>query len=135
MPPPSEEPGRSINPGSLEQFEAISDGFLVLDRDYRFVFINAAGERIFGRSRDDMIGRHVTEVVPEAVGSDCTAAVARVMATGEPVLHEAYFAPWDRWMENRVYPTPEGVWIFFRDVTERKRAVEELRESASGCAC
>ena len=46
-----------------------------------------------------------------------------------PLLIEEYYPPWDRWFENRIYPTPDGISIFFHVITERKRA-ETLREAA-----
>ncbi len=49
------------------------------------------------------------------------------MQTRELVQLEDYFAPWDRWFENRVYPTSDGISSFFTDITERKRNEQELR--------
>ncbi|MEW5981228.1 MAG: hypothetical protein AB1806_02530 [Acidobacteriota bacterium] len=37
--------------------------------------------------------------------------------------------PWDLWFENRIYPSPNGLTIYFTEMTERKRAEAALRES------
>src|SRR5439155_8424029 len=46
------------------------------------------------------------------------------------VQMENYYEPWDRWFENRIYPSPNGLSIFFHEVTERKRAEQTARENA-----
>ncbi len=124
----SEDRGRRNPPERFAQFEAIGDGFLVLDSDRQFIHINPAGARVFGRRREEIVGRQLADVVPEAVGSVFTAAVERAAATGKPVYIEEFFAPWGRWFENRVYPTQDEVWLFFRDVTERERTELQSRE-------
>ena len=48
---------------------------------------------------------------------------------------ENYYEPWDRWFENRIYPSPDGLSIFFHEITERKRAEQAARESAELLKC
>jgi hypothetical protein len=49
------------------------------------------------------------------------------MRTREALRLEDYFAPWDRWFENRIYPSGDGISSFFTDITARKRAEQEIR--------
>src|SRR4026207_1736396 len=44
---------------------------------------------------------------------------------------ENYYEPWDRWFENRIYPSPDGVSIFFHEITERKHAEQAARDNAA----
>ncbi len=44
-----------------------------------------------------------------------------------PVEIENYDEPWDRWFDNRIYPSPDGLAIFVREITARRRADDELR--------
>jgi signal transduction histidine kinase len=44
-----------------------------------------------------------------------------------PVFLEEHYEPYDRWFENRIYPSPDGLSIFFSDVTEKKKSDEKLR--------
>jgi PAS domain S-box-containing protein len=58
------------------------------------------------------------------------AELRRAMAERVVVTHEHYYPPLQEWVENRIYPSPDGgLAIFQRYVTERKRAEEELRRS------
>ncbi|MCR6718999.1 MAG: histidine kinase [Chitinophagaceae bacterium] len=39
-----------------------------------------------------------------------------------------YYAPLDLWMENHIYPSPDGLSVFTRDISEKKRLEKELQE-------
>jgi signal transduction histidine kinase len=41
---------------------------------------------------------------------------------------EEHYEPWDRWFENRIYPSADGLTIYFTEVTERRRGEEALRQ-------
>jgi PAS domain S-box-containing protein len=118
--------GHSLT-GLLDQ---VSDGIVVLDRDWRYVFVNHAGAAMFGRTPDQLVGRHIWTEFPEGVGQPFHQAYERAMATQQPVVIEDHYAPWDRWFENRIYPTPDALTIFYHEITDRKRAESALRDTA-----
>ena len=109
--------------------ERISDGFYALDREWRFTYLNEAAERITGRRREELLGRNVWEEFAPAVETPLFPAFHRAMAEGLPITLDYYYAPRDRWMEVRAYPSPDGLSVFFHDVSERVRAEAALRES------
>lgn len=109
--------------------ERVEDGFVALDRDGIYTHLNAQAARMLGRERpQDLIGRHIWTEYPEGVGQPFHEAYERAMATQQPVVLEQHYAPWQRWFENRVFPSPDGLTIFFTDVSVRRRAETELRE-------
>jgi signal transduction histidine kinase len=67
---------------------------------------------------------------PEVRGHEFQRACEQALAEQRPVHVWSYFQPWDRWFEGRIHPSPEGLSIFFTDVTEQQKAQEELRASA-----
>jgi len=110
----------------------IRDGFVALDRDWRFTFVNRATARLLGQ--DDgaaLVGRLVWDVVPEMRGQPWHLAAERALASGRPERIEAYDAPRRAWFEARIFPGAEGLSLFFSDVSERRRAEEALREIKS----
>jgi len=109
-------------------FERISDAFVALDRGWNYVYVNAKAAELFGRTPDSLVGKHIWTEFPEGVGQGFHKAYERAMETQQPETFEEYFEPWDRWYENRLYPSPEGLSIYFHDITERKRAHEKERE-------
>lgn len=107
----------------LEQIlDGVSDAFIALDRDWRCTFANAPAGRIFNRRPSDLVGKDFWAEFPERVGLPFHQACLRAMAEQVPVELEIYSQFVDGWFEDRIYPTPEGLSIFIRDITARKRS-------------
>ncbi len=109
--------------------ESITDAFFTIDRDWRVTYWNGAAEQMFGVTREEILGKVYWEVFPESVGSEFYYEYSLAMRYDIPV----YFAAWggyaDRWVEARAYPSPAGLTIYLHDITERKLAEDELRQS------
>ncbi len=110
--------------------ERVSDAVVALDRHWRYTYVNHQAASLFGRRPDDLIGRHIWTEFPEGVGQPFHLAYEKAMAEQVFVHMENYYEPWDRWFENRIYPSPDGISIFFHEITERKRAERSSRLSA-----
>ena len=111
----------------LSILENTTDGFVTLDKNWHYTYVNRRAAEMFGRKAEDLIGKHIWTELPEGAGQPFYHAYHRVMNEHTPLTIEEYYAPWDRWFENRIYPAPEGISIYFQEVTERKRADELLR--------
>ncbi len=110
--------------------ESISDGFILLDRDWNIIYMNAAAERINGTRREDMLGKNHWEIYPAAVGTHLHREFLRAAAQGIRINFENYYEPWDRWFELEVAPGPDGeTAVYYRDITERKQTDNALRQS------
>jgi two-component system cell cycle sensor histidine kinase/response regulator CckA len=109
--------------------EATSDGFVALDSQWRYTYVNAHAGHMFGRDPQSLIGKNIWAEFPEGVGQPFQREYERAMADGQRHEIEAYYPPYDRWFENRIFPYAGGLAIFFQDVTERRVAGDRLRES------
>jgi PAS domain S-box-containing protein len=109
--------------------ERVSDGFTALDRQWRYTYVNSCGGRMLGRDAASLIGKHIWTEFPEGVGQKFHLAYEKAMAEQKPVQLREYYPPWNRWFENRIYPSPDGLSIFFTDVTEQQKTQEQLRAS------
>jgi PAS domain S-box-containing protein len=106
-------------------WESINDGFIAFDRDWRCIYINAAAEGL-GLRRAELLGRTIWEALPEALGTKFEENFRRAAAERAPVEFEYYFAPWDRWLNNKVFPSVDGnLAVYLQDISDRKRAEEE----------
>jgi PAS domain S-box-containing protein len=110
--------------------ESISDGFFTLDREQRFVYVNREAERFWGKPREELVGKNVREVFPWAAGSEGYRAIERAAKEGVTTEFEmASSVVPGAWVAGRIYPSAEGLSVYFQDITVGKRAEEELRES------
>jgi PAS domain S-box-containing protein len=113
--------------------ESITDEFFAVDREWRFTYVNERALRSIHTlkgdeelTREELLGKNLWEVVPEVVGSVFDHKYHEAMGEQEPVEFEAY-SPWsNRWGEVRACPSEEGLLVYARDITERKRAEQEI---------
>ncbi|WP_295364339.1 PAS domain S-box protein [Arenimonas sp.] len=113
-------------------FESISDAFYTLDTQWRFVFVNPRAEALMRKRRDELVGRTVWEVFPDALGSVIEREFRAAVGGERTGDFEVHFAPLDAWFRARVYPHPHGLAVYFQDISDRKRAeVEAQRAQAA----
>ncbi len=105
--------------------DSITDASFTLDREWRVVRVNDQARRLMTKTRDQILGRNFWEVFPKLAGSTFDREYRRAVAEGVPVSFEVFYAPLDAWLEVRAYPSPDGLSVFYQDVTARKRAEEE----------
>ncbi|MBK7708815.1 MAG: PAS domain S-box protein [Acidobacteria bacterium] len=108
--------------------ESLSEAFISLDRDFRCIYINPAAERYLGSTIEQLRGRDMWEVFPDAVGTRFEREFRKAMAKREEIVFEEFYKPNGSWLELRAFPWEDGLAIFYRDVTGRKRAEELIRE-------
>src|SRR3990170_6594318 len=108
--------------------EHISDGFVALDKNWRYVYVNRRGAEMLGRRPEDLIGRHIWTEFPEGIGQPFYKAYYRAMEEQVSVQIEEYYPPLDHWFENRIYPFPEGLAMFFTETTQRKKTEKTLEQ-------
>jgi PAS domain S-box-containing protein len=109
--------------------ESISDAFFALDKKRCFVYVNGEAERFWNKPREELLGKNIWEVFPQAVGTEIYQAIERVAKEGVSTEFEtASPVVQGSWVAGRVYASAESVSVYFQDFTERKRAEEALRE-------
>lgn len=112
-----------------ETIENMLDGFVSLDKNWNYTFVNRQAANMFGRKPSELVGKHIWTEFPEGVGQPFYHNYYKVVETQQQISFEEYYQPWDRWFENRVIPTKEGIAIFFHDITERIKTSKALKSS------
>ena len=132
FPEPAPAPEHLLDPRAALEILELDDGLFVLDPEYRIVFVNRSFERLSGRRREDVLGQVFWVVFPEAASPESRfwLEYRRAMRERVAVRFEERYAPLDVWNEVSAHPVRGGgIAVFFRDITEQKRAEAALRSS------
>ncbi len=119
----------------LEQtMESISEGFAALDRHWRYVYVNQVGADLV--RRHDLPGKVCWDEFE--FSAETEAAYRDAVRLQRPTVARVHYPDLGRWVESRVFPSQDGVSVFFRDVTVEhdleERAAQRLRVISSGQA-
>jgi serine phosphatase RsbU (regulator of sigma subunit)/PAS domain-containing protein len=118
-----------------EVLESMPTAFFSVDTDWRFTYVNAEAERVLDRPRQALLGGDLWELFPAAVSSVFEDSYRGAMRAGIPASFDAYYpAPLDAWFEVRAWPGPEGLAVYFLDITARRHAEEQAGRTARRAA-
>jgi PAS domain S-box-containing protein len=110
--------------------DTIAEGFMLFDRDWTVLQMNAEGLRIAHLTAADVVGRNHWDVWPESIDTDAGRMYRRVMrdrVAGAAEYRQRLADGAEVWCEVRAYPTADGGLVsFFRDITERKASEDRL---------
>jgi len=109
--------------------KSITDGLLVMDKNWCFTYFNEQGARMTGLTREQLIGSCIWELFPHAKDSKFFEGYHRAVASGRPVHFEEFYpGPLNKWFECGCFPSGEGLSVYFHDITERKAAEGKIRQ-------
>jgi diguanylate cyclase (GGDEF)-like protein/PAS domain S-box-containing protein len=118
---------------SRDILENMDEGFVLLERDFRVVQINAGALRLERRSASEIIGRTIWEGWPGLESSELGKLYKHAMVQRVMVKLEYYFTfPDGRalWLDMHAYPYGDGLAVFYRDVTDTKVAEQRVLAAA-----
>lgn len=113
----------------LQVFERISDAFVALDRNFCYTYANKRAGEILNRDPKRMIGKHIWTEFPEGASMPFKQAYEKAMKEQKYVSLQEHFPVHNLWLETNIYPSPEGLSVFFRDITGRKKAEEKMQRT------
>ncbi len=133
----AEQAQQALHHQISEVLESISDAFYAVDGEWRFTYINRNAERIWGCRRDEFLGRNLWEAFPGSVGTSLHEAMLEAMRERQAGRLEYWSPVLSAWLEVNLFPSGDGLAVYFRDITERKqteaafgRLLGQLRASA-----
>ncbi|WP_049922502.1 PAS domain-containing protein [Halopiger djelfimassiliensis] len=111
-----------------EPYGRISDAFFAIDEEWQFTHLNERARALLSPDGRQLVGTNVWDAFPEAIGRKFKPKYERAMAEQETVSFEEYYPePLDAWFEVHAYPSPTGLSVYFRDISERGERERELR--------
>lgn len=101
---------------------AMTDGFAVIDAQWRVSFANDRMVEFVGRDREAIIGEPLWEVIPEIAGSEFERPFRDAVEQSSTVQARGWLAERGIWFDVTAYPTGQGLAVHLRDITETEMA-------------
>ncbi|MEO8768439.1 MAG: PAS domain S-box protein [Ferruginibacter sp.] len=110
-------------------FERITDAFIALDNDWRYVYVNSKAGEMHNRDPKQLIGKIIWNEFPDVVDEPFYYALQEAKRTRKSQRLELYFSKTDKWFEDLIYPSADGMSVYYHDITEKKKAEQRLLAS------
>jgi PAS domain S-box-containing protein len=107
--------------------ESITDGFFTVDSNWIIKYWNKEAETLLKTKREDVLGKNLWKAFPDAKKLNSYPNYHKVMKTRVPVEFEDYFPPLETWFEAKAYPKADGISVYFKDISNRKK-LEEVQK-------
>jgi len=110
----------SVRAPLTELLESMTDAFVAIDDEWRYVYVNERAAQILGRPAQWLVGRTMWQVFPELVGSRSYLIYHEAFAQQQ--TREFEDTSDGRWLTHRVYASSRGLTVFFQDISDRRRS-------------
>ncbi len=108
-------------------FERITDAFIALDNDWNYTYVNNTAAELHQRPADLLLGTNIWTEYPELVEEPFYQALHTAKTTGEAQRAELYYFKTGQWFEDLIYPSADGISVYYHDITEKKNAQLDLQ--------
>ncbi|MFE5083081.1 SpoIIE family protein phosphatase [Streptomyces mirabilis] len=125
---------RSARDALSRALRHMSDGFLAVDDRWRITFLNLAAERMLGSSEEELFGRVLWELPSVRQVADLEKRCREAAAAQEPVGFDMDAPDTGRRLHLRLVPGPDGLTLYFTDVTEIRRHEDERSAAEQAAA-
>ncbi|REL29128.1 PAS domain S-box protein [Rhodohalobacter sp. SW132] len=108
--------------------ESIGDAFFAVNREWTVTYWNNEAEKVLQMPRENVVGKNLWDIYKDATELDFYYEYHRVMNEQCSATFEEYYPTLDKWFEVSAYPSPDGVSVFFKDISDRKEWEERLKK-------
>ncbi len=112
-----------------ETFNRITDGFVALDNNWCYTYVNKKAGEILGSDPGKLVGKNIWTEFPEAANLPFYMAFNKAVSSQQYLYLKEYYPPLGIWLENHIYPSPDGLSVFFRDITQQKVAEQKIKKN------
>ncbi|MGX4640127.1 ATP-binding protein [Massilia sp. SYSU DXS3249] len=103
--------------------ESLTDAFCAVDFEWRITYVNGRALELLaplGKTREGLLGHNLWEEFEELDGTNLAIEMRRAMASRQTGSREFFYPRLAVWIEARMYPSPDGLTLYFHDVTQRR---------------
>lgn len=112
----------------IDILESITDGFYALNKNWEITYFNKTAEKILGRKREEVIGKNIWDCFPHSKDGKFYQEYERAMTERISVHFEEEYAPLGVWGSMNVYPTKDGIAVYFMDITTQHNYLKMIEK-------
>lgn len=105
--------------------ESIGDAFFAVDKNWMVTYWNSQAEKMLHISKSEIIGRNLWEVFADSIESESYKKYHQAVETKQLIRFNDYYESLDKWFEINAYPSNNGLSVFFKDITQKRKYEEE----------
>ncbi|WP_144607069.1 PAS domain-containing sensor histidine kinase [Algoriphagus algorifonticola] len=110
--------------------ESIGDGFFAVNWIGQVTYWNKSAEELIQIPREDCLGKSIWPLFPVDTRKKFTRFLRQIQEKKSSHIHKQdFFQDFDKWFEVNIYISEVGFSVFFTDITKRKLAEEEIKQS------
>lgn len=109
--------------------ESITDAFFAVDYTWTVLYWNNMAEKALSVPKDRVVNQNLWDIFADSVGSTSYWQYQQAMRLKRQVQFEDYYPTLEKWYDITAYPSPTGLSVYFKDITERKLSEMRLIES------
>jgi PAS domain S-box-containing protein len=109
-----------------DMIESINDYIYSLDKDWNFIYVNETSARDIGHTSSELVGKNIWKTVSKLAGTELEKEFAYVMNNREIRQFEWKTLYTESIREFTIYPSAEGITVYGKDISKRKKAEEEI---------
>jgi PAS domain S-box-containing protein len=109
--------------------ESIGEAYFRVDENFTVIYWNNQAEILLRTRREDVLHRNLWETFPQAVGTVFYENYQAALKEARVIRFETSYGLHNRWFEVSAFPTSNGLSVYLKDITDKKRAADNIRDS------
>ncbi len=108
---------------------SLTDAFIALTPQWQVSYINPQATEILQQDSQDLLNQDFWQIFPDELGVKHRQVYQTALQDQVKQSFEAFYSPQQIWFEVRIFPSVDGLSLFFQDVTSRKQAEINLKQT------
>ncbi|RYY26600.1 MAG: PAS domain S-box protein [Chitinophagaceae bacterium] len=109
--------------------ERIGEAFFTLDNNSIVTYWNKEAEKVLNLPREQILNKNLWEVYSDAIDTPFYTNFLKAVTENTIVRFEGFYETLQLWLEVNVFPSSAGCSVYFKDITDRKKTAEKIRDS------
>lgn len=112
----------TMSPALMGALNALEDTVIILDKEWRYLFVNEAGWRVLTHIKKDVLGKNFWELLPHLKESRFGQVAHEAMRRQSKMEVEEYYPLTDKYFLTKLYPSEHSLVLHATDITDLVRA-------------